>query len=70
MDKGTKKSTAYNSYNKKAIEALVVKYGLSEYYIRQSIAGRRLGVVPDKLKKEYKSICDQLEATINNFKNQ
>lgn len=74
MSKGTKKKADYNQHNVDAINALVEKFGLSAYYIRQSINGNRSGVVPDKIKSEYKVICKQLEdaknQTVKNFKNQ
>lgn len=73
MNKGTKK-TEYNQHNVDAINALVEKFGLSAYYIRQSVNGNRDGVVPDKIRKEYKVLCKQLDEvkkkTVQNFKNQ
>jgi len=53
MDKGTKKTKKFN-YNPQIIEKLVDKYGMSAYYIKQCAAGRRDGVTPDKIKKDYK----------------
>ncbi|KMQ68293.1 hypothetical protein [Chryseobacterium koreense] len=74
MNKGTKKKAEYSQHNVDAIQALVEKFGLSAYYIRQSVNGNRKGVVPDRIKKEYKIICKQLEdaknKTVQNFKNQ
>lgn len=73
MNKGTKKAE-YNQHNADAINALVEKFGLSAYYIRQSVNGNRDGVVPDKIRKEYKVLCKQLDEvkkkTVQNFKNQ
>lgn len=73
MNKGTKKKQNYKQYNGDAIEALVKKYDLSAYYIRQSINGNRVGIVPDKLKKEYPIICKDLEnakdAAVRKFTN-
>lgn len=73
MNKGTKKKDNYKQYNVDAINALVEKFGLSAYYIRQSINGNREGIVPDKIKKEYPQICKALEAgkeeIVKKFKN-
>ncbi|QFG53675.1 hypothetical protein [Chryseobacterium sp.] len=73
MNKGTKKAE-YNQHNVDAITALVEKFGLSAYYIRQSVNGNRNGVVPDKIRKEYKEICKQLDdaktKAVENFKKQ
>jgi hypothetical protein len=59
MNKETKKNP---NYNLKAIDVLVTKFGLSAYYIKQSISGNVKGITPDTLRKEYKSACDELEA--------
>lgn len=59
MSKVTKKNpTKYNQY---AIDGLVLKYGLSSYYIRQSVSGNVDGITPDLIKSDYK----KLEADIN-----
>ncbi|MGD1319197.1 hypothetical protein [Chryseobacterium sp. 2R14A] len=59
MNKVTKKNpTKYNQY---AIDGLVLKYGLSSYYIRQSVSGSVDGITPDLIKSDYK----KLEADIN-----
>lgn len=73
MNKGTKKAE-YKQHNVDAIQALVEKFGLSSYYIRQSVNGNRVGIVPDRIRKEYGLICKQLEdaktETVNKFKKQ
>ncbi|MEI7487938.1 MAG: hypothetical protein WCJ72_11115 [Chryseobacterium sp.] len=43
------------------IDGLVVKYGLSSYYIRQSVSGNVDGITPDQIKADYK----KLEAAVN-----
>lgn len=58
MNKETKKKHKYNS---KAIEILSNKYGLSDYYIKQSINGSVKGITPDTIKKDYKIIVYELE---------
>ncbi|OXG02748.1 hypothetical protein BC749_102312 [Flavobacterium araucananum] len=47
------KTKSYNSYDPKILEALFLKYGLSKYYIRQSVNGSVHGVIPDSIKKDY-----------------
>ncbi len=73
MNKGTKKKENYHQHNVDAINALVEKFGLSAYYIRQSVKGNREGVVPDRIKKEYQMICKELEKakeeTVKKFTN-
>ncbi len=51
MDKN--KTKIYKSYDSHILEALFLKYGLSKYYIRQSINGAVKGVTPDNIKKDY-----------------
>ncbi|TDO69875.1 hypothetical protein EV143_11350 [Flavobacterium chryseum] len=47
------KTKIYKSYDSNILEALFLKYGVSKYYIRQSIAGAVKGVKPDNIKKDY-----------------
>lgn len=51
MDKSNTK--IYKSYDPNILEALFVKYGVSKYYIRQSINGSVQGITPDSIKKDY-----------------
>ncbi|WDF62538.1 hypothetical protein [Flavobacterium sp. KACC 22763] len=51
MDKS--KTKIYKSYDSNILEALFLKYGVSKYYIRQSINGAVHGVKPDNIKKDY-----------------
>ncbi|KQO33026.1 hypothetical protein ASF10_19700 [Flavobacterium sp. Leaf82] len=51
MDKS--KTKIYKSYDSNILQALFLKYGLSKYYIRQSINGSVKGVIPDNIKKDY-----------------
>lgn len=69
MSKETKK-TEIKRYNRQVIETLVAKYGLSDYYVRQCVAGRREGVIPDKIKKDYRALENALEVKKEQFKNQ
>lgn len=54
MCKPTKKIRI--KFNEDVLEALRVKYGYTIDYIRKSIRGDRVGFVPDKLSKEYKTL--------------
>lgn len=69
MNKETKKKAF--PYNLKAIDVLVSKYGLSAYYIKQSINGNKKGITPDKIKKDYRSLDAELKKNetiaISNF---
>ena len=56
MDKGTKKTEKF-TYNPQIIKMLVEKYGMTAYYIKQCAAGRRDGIIPDKVKKEYRTLA-------------
>lgn len=47
------KTKAYKSYDSYILNALFEKYGVSKYYIRQSISGSVHGVTPDSIKKDY-----------------
>lgn len=51
MDKS--KTKIYKSYDSNILEALFLKYGVSKYYIRQSINGSVHGVKPDNIKRDY-----------------
>lgn len=67
MDKVTKKNP--DQYVPQVITVLQENYGVSKYYIRQCVAGRRQGILPDKIRKEYKEITRDLEKALKNFKN-
>ncbi|MBF4518094.1 hypothetical protein IRZ71_17145 [Flavobacterium sp. ANB] len=51
MDKS--KTKIYKSYDANILQALFIKYGLSKYYIRQSISGSVQGITPESIKKDY-----------------
>ncbi|MCD9574254.1 hypothetical protein [Flavobacterium soyae] len=53
---GKSKTKIYNSYDSNILEALFVKYGVSKYYIRQSINGSVKGITPDCIKKDYETM--------------
>ncbi len=51
MCKNTKKRNNYNGF---ILHELKIRYGYSLDYIRKSLRGDRMGIVPDKIIKEYK----------------
>lgn len=53
MDKTTQKRQTYNTG---ILQVLAKKFGYSVDYIRKSLRGDRVGVMPDKIKKEYKTL--------------
>lgn len=60
MGKRTEKRP-YGQYNQDVIGALVKKYGMSAYYIKQCVAGRCDGIMPDKIRKDYRSLSKSLK---------
>jgi hypothetical protein len=50
---GKSKTKYYKSYDSTILEALFLKYGVSKYYIRQSIKGSVTGIKPDNIKRDY-----------------
>ncbi|TDS50719.1 hypothetical protein [Myroides indicus] len=67
MSKETKK-TGNIKYNRQVIETLVEKHKISDYYIRQCVAGRKEGVTPDIIKRDYKILERTLELKKQQFK--
>lgn len=57
-------------YNLLVVDALSEKYGLSKYYIKQSISGNRKGKTPETLKAEYLELVKKINEilTINKEK--
>lgn len=68
MDKVTKKKS--DKYVPQVINALQEKYGVTTYYIRQCVAGRIQGILPDKISGDYKNLTRDLNKALDNFKNQ
>ncbi|HUH35110.1 MAG TPA: hypothetical protein VL022_04685 [Moheibacter sp.] len=69
MSKETKKAKKFN-YNLQVIDRLVEKYGLSAYYVKQCAAGRRDGIIPDKIKKEYRILSNAASQAVESKINQ
>lgn len=67
MSKSKKK--VYKSYDSDILEALFLKYGVSKYYIRQSINGTVKGVTPDAIKKDYATMEKVPENRVQNLIN-
>lgn len=65
MDK--RKTKVYNSYDSNILEALFLKYGLSKYYIRQSVSGAVHGITPDSIKKDYDTMKKAQKDVIMNL---
>lgn len=65
MSKNTTK--IYNSYDATILEALFIKYGISKFYIRQSISGKVTGILPDRIKKDYKAMVIENQKTVTNL---
>ena len=57
-------------YNEDAIRILHERHGYTKNYIRMSISGDRVGIMPDRIKKEYNEMVlsakKALEKTANN----
>ncbi|AIM38305.1 hypothetical protein KO02_17635 [Sphingobacterium sp. ML3W] len=49
----SKDSRKRNSYNPVVINHMVVKYGVSKTYIRQSIDGTKKGITCETIRKDY-----------------
>lgn len=65
MDKRTKKTS--EKLIPQIIDTLVDHYGMTAYYIRQCVAGRREGITPDRIKKDYRQMAASLQQAINNY---
>lgn len=64
MNKGTKKDEKFK-YNRQIIDKLVEKYGMTNYYIRQCASGKRSGITPDKIQKEYRQLSKAAEDAVS-----
>lgn len=58
MDKTKEKKETRPHYDKDVIEALQKIHGYTAHYIRMSIRGDRVGIMPDRLKKEYHQMAN------------
>lgn len=58
MDKTKEKNQKRPQYDQDVIEALQKIHGYTAHYIRMSIRGDRVGIMPDRLKKEYHQMAN------------
>lgn len=61
------KTKIYKSYDSNILDALFLKYGVSKYYIRQSINGSVKGLTPDAIKRDYDKMVKENEKTVQNL---
>lgn len=61
------KTKIYKSYDSDILEALFQIYGVSKYYIRQSISGSVQGLTPDAIKKDYAKMVKANETKVQNL---
>jgi hypothetical protein len=61
------KTKNYNSYDSDILEALFQIYGVSKYYIRQSITGSVKGLTPDAIKKDYEKMLKASKQKVQNL---
>lgn len=66
MNKSNKKRTYYNQ---SILLVIQERYGYSLDYIRKSLRGDRIGILPDKLVEEYKKLEQEANQAINNKAN-
>ncbi len=52
----SKLTTKRNNFNEDILNLLINRYGYSIDYIRKSLRGDRVGIMPDTLIKEYKKL--------------
>ncbi len=69
MSKGNKPKNTKNTYNQNILKQMQERYGLSISYIRKSLRGDRIGIIPSKLIEEYKTLEKEVAATISKNKN-
>ena len=62
MNKGRQKPRTY--YNEDAIRILQERHGYTKNYIRMSISGDRVGIMPDRLKKEYHQMVNAAKKAV------
>ena len=60
MDKTNKKSKR-RIYNQDVIDSLQKMHGYTAHYIRMSIRGDRVGIMPERIKKQYHQMANAAE---------
>jgi hypothetical protein len=66
MNKHKEKTQTYNT---EILQALAERFDFSVDYVRKCLRGARVGIMPDKVKKEYSEALNALTRTINEVKN-
>lgn len=68
MNKGNQKTGKY--YHEDVIRILHEKYGYTNDYIRKSLRGDRVGIMPDRIKKEYHQMVAASQKAVQEVANQ
>lgn len=68
MNKGKQKPRTY--YHEDAIRILHERHGYTKNYIRMSISGDRVGLMPDRIKKEYHQMVAASKKAVQEVANQ
>lgn len=68
MNKSNQKPRSY--YHEDAIRILHERHGYTKQYIRMSISGTRVGIMPDRIKKEYQQMVHASKKAIAQVANQ
>lgn len=58
MSKTKQKKQNYRTYDPEVIDDLHKLHGYTKHYIRMSITGDRVGIMPDRIKKQYHSMVN------------
>jgi hypothetical protein len=58
MSKTKQKKQNYGKFDTEVIQDLQELHGYSNNYIRMSITGDRVGIMPDRIKKQYHSMAN------------
>jgi hypothetical protein len=56
-----------NLYNQDILDHIQQRYGFSLDYIRKSLRGDRIGILPEKILKEYTELEAETRKAIANF---
>lgn len=65
-----KRTTKKNNYNKPAVDALILKYGVSKRFVHQSINNERDSLTAESIRKDYADLVRPTLKKIEQFKNQ
>ena len=52
-------------YNQLVVKRLMKKYGLTKYFIHQSLRGERTSETSEKICKEYTALCTEVDTVLN-----